>query len=80
VRSVLELGEALDMQIIAEGIEDEHQLTSLSDLRCGVGQGFYFAPPLDADDVSALLGRGNVSPPREGAEAAVLGTPPRPSG
>jgi EAL domain-containing protein (putative c-di-GMP-specific phosphodiesterase class I) len=61
VRSVLELGEALDMQIIAEGIEDQNQLTSLSDLSCSVGQGFYFAPPLDAYDVSALLGK--VSPP-----------------
>jgi diguanylate cyclase (GGDEF)-like protein/PAS domain S-box-containing protein len=80
VRSVLELGEALDMQIIAEGIEDENQLTSLSDLRCSVGQGFYFAPPLDAEDVSALLGTGKVSPPSDGAEAAVLGTAPPPSG
>jgi diguanylate cyclase (GGDEF)-like protein/PAS domain S-box-containing protein len=55
VRSVLELGDALDMQIIAEGIEDQSQLSSLSDLRCGVGQGFYFAPPLEADAVNALL-------------------------
>jgi EAL domain-containing protein (putative c-di-GMP-specific phosphodiesterase class I) len=80
VRSVLELGEALDMQIIAEGIEDVDQLTSLSDLRCTVGQGFYFAPPLDADDVSALLGTGKGSPLPNSAEAAVPGTPPPPSG
>jgi diguanylate cyclase (GGDEF)-like protein/PAS domain S-box-containing protein len=80
VRSVLELGEALDMQIIAEGIEDENQLTSLSDLSCSVGQGFYFAPPMDADDVSALLSTGNMSPPSKGAAAAVPGTSPPPSG
>jgi diguanylate cyclase (GGDEF)-like protein/PAS domain S-box-containing protein len=80
VRSVLELGEALDMQIIAEGIEDVNQLTSLSDLRCSVGQGFYFAPPLEAADVSALLGTSKVSLPLRGAEAAVPGTPPPPSG
>jgi diguanylate cyclase (GGDEF)-like protein/PAS domain S-box-containing protein len=80
VRSVLELGEALDMQIIAEGIEDVNQLTSLSDLRCTVGQGFYFAPPLDADDVSALLGSGKGSPSREGAEATAAGSFPPPSG
>jgi diguanylate cyclase (GGDEF)-like protein/PAS domain S-box-containing protein len=55
VRSVLELGDALDMQIIAEGIEDQSQLSSLSDLRCGVGQGFYFAPPLEANAVDSLL-------------------------
>jgi diguanylate cyclase (GGDEF)-like protein/PAS domain S-box-containing protein len=80
VRSVLELGEALDMQIIAEGIEDVNQLTSLSDLRCSVGQGFYFAPPLEAADVSVLLGTSKVSLPPRGAEAAVPGTPPPPSG
>jgi diguanylate cyclase (GGDEF)-like protein/PAS domain S-box-containing protein len=80
VRSVLELGEALDMQIIAEGIEDVNQLTSLSDLRCSVGQGFYFAPPLEAADVSVLLGTSKVSLSPRGAEAAVPGTPPPPSG
>jgi EAL domain-containing protein (putative c-di-GMP-specific phosphodiesterase class I) len=68
------------MQIIAEGIEDVNQLTSLSDLRCSVGQGFYFAPPLEAADVSVLLGTSKVSLPPRGAEAAVPGTPPPPSG
>jgi EAL domain-containing protein (putative c-di-GMP-specific phosphodiesterase class I) len=74
VRSVLELGEALDMQIIAEGIEDEGQLTSLSDLSCSVGQGFYFAPPLNAADVDALLGSDKGSPQvDDGAGTAVVG-------
>jgi EAL domain-containing protein (putative c-di-GMP-specific phosphodiesterase class I) len=49
------------MQIIAEGIEDQGQLSSLSALRCGVGQGFYFAPPLKADDVGSMLS-GETSP------------------
>ena len=55
VRSVVELGEALDMQIVAEGIERQDQLDSLSGLSCDVGQGYFFARPLDGAAMSALL-------------------------
>ncbi|HEV7846348.1 MAG TPA: EAL domain-containing protein [Thermoleophilaceae bacterium] len=55
VRSVVELGEALDMQIIAEGIEGQGQLDSVTGLRCDIGQGYFFAPPLDADAMRSLL-------------------------
>jgi diguanylate cyclase (GGDEF)-like protein/PAS domain S-box-containing protein len=55
VRSVVELGEALDMQIIAEGIEGQGQLDSVTGLRCDIGQGYFFAPPLDADAMRALM-------------------------
>jgi diguanylate cyclase (GGDEF)-like protein/PAS domain S-box-containing protein len=62
VRSVVELGEALEMEIIAEGIEHRQQLDSLSELRCTVGQGFYFARPMDAEDVTELLRSGPAAP------------------
>jgi EAL domain-containing protein (putative c-di-GMP-specific phosphodiesterase class I) len=55
VRSVVELGEALDMQIIAEGIEAQGQLDSVTGLRCDVGQGYFFAPPLDANAMRDLM-------------------------
>ena len=48
VRSVVELGEALDMEIVAEGIERRDQLDHLSEMRCNIGQGYFFARPLDA--------------------------------
>jgi len=55
VRSVVELGEALDMQIVAEGIERQDQLDCLSGLQCDVGQGYFFARPLDQSAMSTLL-------------------------
>jgi len=55
VRSVVELGEALDMQIVAEGVERRDQLDSLSDMRCNIGQGYYFARPLDSSRMSELI-------------------------
>jgi diguanylate cyclase (GGDEF)-like protein len=60
VRSVVELGEALDMQIIAEGIEAQGQLDSVTGLRCDIGQGYFFAPPLDAAAMRTLLNDGTA--------------------
>jgi Amt family ammonium transporter len=55
IRSVVELGEALDMQIVAEGIEGQEQLDSVTGLRCAIGQGYFFSPPLDATAMRAML-------------------------
>jgi EAL domain-containing protein (putative c-di-GMP-specific phosphodiesterase class I) len=62
VRSVVELGDALDMQIIAEGIEVQGQLDSVTGLRCDIGQGYFFAPPLDVDSMRTLLSGGDAVP------------------
>jgi EAL domain-containing protein (putative c-di-GMP-specific phosphodiesterase class I) len=55
IRSVVELGEALDMQIVAEGIEGKEQLDSVAGLRCAIGQGYYFSPPLDSEAMRRML-------------------------
>jgi EAL domain-containing protein (putative c-di-GMP-specific phosphodiesterase class I) len=55
VRSVLEMGEALEMDIIAEGIEDHSQLDSLRALSCGIGQGFFFSRPLSPTEIADLV-------------------------
>jgi diguanylate cyclase (GGDEF)-like protein/PAS domain S-box-containing protein len=68
VRSVVELGEALDMQIIAEGIEVQGQLDSVTGLRCDIGQGYFFAPPLDADAMRSLLNDEAVPAPPPSSE------------
>jgi diguanylate cyclase (GGDEF)-like protein/PAS domain S-box-containing protein len=73
VRSVVELGEALNMQIIAEGIELQGQLDSVTGLRCDIGQGYFFAPPLDADAMRGLL-NGDAPPPAP-AEAPTADVP-----
>jgi predicted signal transduction protein with EAL and GGDEF domain len=65
VRSVVELGGALDMQIIAEGIELQGQLDSVTGLHCDIGQGYFFAPPLDAAAMRDLLNGGDPPPPPE---------------
>jgi diguanylate cyclase (GGDEF)-like protein/PAS domain S-box-containing protein len=55
IRSVVELGEALKMQIVAEGIEGQEQLDSVAGLRCEIGQGYFFSPPVFPDGMRLVL-------------------------
>ena len=48
VNAIVNLGHALHMQIVAEGVETEAQRVFLQSLGCGQYQGFLFAPALDA--------------------------------
>ena len=47
--AVLALGTTLKLDVVAEGIEQPEQWTSLRDLGCEFGQGFFFARPMDAE-------------------------------
>ncbi len=51
VSSVITMGANLGISIVAEGIENEAQLTKLSEYGCPIIQGYYFSKPLDAEGV-----------------------------
>ncbi|MCM1981459.1 bifunctional diguanylate cyclase/phosphodiesterase [Lyngbya confervoides] len=55
VRSVISMAQALQMEIVAEGIENYQQTHCLSTLNCCFGQGFLYAPPLSGADAANLL-------------------------
>jgi EAL domain-containing protein (putative c-di-GMP-specific phosphodiesterase class I) len=55
VRAILALGEALSVNVIAEGIETQEQLNALLDLGCVFGQGFLLAEPLTIEDCELAL-------------------------
>ncbi|MGR6967769.1 putative bifunctional diguanylate cyclase/phosphodiesterase [Geodermatophilus sp. URMC 61] len=55
VRGLVDLGRALDLEVVAEGVESEAQRARLLDGRCVSGQGFLFAAPLEATDAELLL-------------------------
>jgi diguanylate cyclase (GGDEF)-like protein len=48
VRAIVQLAQALQMKVIAEGVETEPQRAFLAELGCDEFQGFLFAPALDA--------------------------------
>ena len=54
--AIVKLGEALHLTTVAEGIEDEAQLERLVQLGCDVGQGYFFAKPMDVQAVLQYLG------------------------
>jgi EAL domain-containing protein (putative c-di-GMP-specific phosphodiesterase class I) len=53
--AVLALGETFDIDVVAEGIEFAEQWTTLRDLGCELGQGFYFARPMEQQTVLGYL-------------------------
>ncbi|MCZ7529969.1 MAG: PAS domain S-box protein [Acidimicrobiia bacterium] len=56
VTAVISLADALDMKVIAEGVESSEQLAELLALGCDYAQGFFFAPPQPAGDLEVLIG------------------------
>jgi len=55
VRAIITLGHALDLTVIAEGVETQEQLQYLSSLGCDVVQGFLFSKSLEARVFEELL-------------------------
>lgn len=53
VRSIIDLGRALGLAVVAEGIEDEAQRTLLAGMGCPIGQGYLFGRPINAEDFAA---------------------------
>jgi diguanylate cyclase (GGDEF)-like protein/PAS domain S-box-containing protein len=47
--AVVAIGQTLELDVVAEGIELVEQWNTLRDLGCDHGQGFYFARPMDED-------------------------------
>ncbi len=58
VGALVELGHALGLSVVAEGVESDTQLAHLRDLGCDGAQGYLFSRPLPEDGVQALLGAG----------------------
>jgi diguanylate cyclase len=55
VSAVINMGRSLNMRVVAEGIQNRDQLEFLKDRQCPEGQGFYFGPPVAANQMTELL-------------------------
>jgi diguanylate cyclase (GGDEF)-like protein len=54
-QAIVELGRALRLDMVAEGIETQDQADWFRALGCALGQGFHFARPMPGDDVDRYL-------------------------
>jgi len=57
VKAIIVLGHTLNMQIVAEGVENEAQLAQLEAFDCDLIQGYHVSRPLGTQDMEALLAR-----------------------
>jgi diguanylate cyclase (GGDEF)-like protein len=55
VESTVELGHNLGLSVVAEGVEDAETRAALTAIGCDVAQGYHFARPLPALEVTRLL-------------------------
>jgi diguanylate cyclase (GGDEF)-like protein len=62
IHTLVQLGKTLDIETLAEGIEDESQLHALQREDCDSGQGFWFSRPLEAGALEPFLRTHDVAP------------------
>jgi diguanylate cyclase (GGDEF)-like protein len=58
VDAILRLAAALDLDVVAEGIERASQARTLRTLNCALGQGYLYARPADAREIESQFGSG----------------------
>ena len=55
VRTILNLAENLDMDVVAEGVETQEQMSLLRNLSCQSGQGYFFSKPMTVEEAERIL-------------------------
>lgn len=71
VEAVIQLGDTLGYETVAEGVETAAQLAVLREVGCDLGQGYHLHEPLPADTIDALLRAG-----RPASTSALAGVMP----
>ncbi len=56
-QAIVAMGIALKMTIVAEGVETREQMNWLLDHGCHIGQGYFFSPPVPAEEVHQVIER-----------------------
>jgi EAL domain-containing protein (putative c-di-GMP-specific phosphodiesterase class I) len=57
VRSTIDLAHAMEMEVVAEGVETPAALALLAVMGCDMAQGYYISRPVAFDQVTAFLDR-----------------------
>ena len=50
VKNMIDLAHILDMKVVAEGVEQEHQMKKLKEYGCDIIQGYYYSKPLSTKE------------------------------
>ncbi len=55
IQNIISIGKSMEIQVLAEGVEDIEQIEMLKDSGCDLYQGYYFAKPMNRDDLLDYL-------------------------
>jgi len=55
ISAMISLAHALNLQVVAEGVEEEAELNVLREHGCEYVQGYYFSKPLSVGDFTNLI-------------------------
>ncbi|KAB7668428.1 EAL domain-containing protein [Bacillus sp. B1-b2] len=55
LKTMIEMGNNLGLNVIVEGIEEENQINLLLDYHCYLGQGYFFSEPVNAIELEDML-------------------------
>lgn len=55
IKAIIDMAESLNYNVLAEGVETDLQLNFLKNIKCKVGQGYYFAEPMPAQELETLM-------------------------
>ena len=69
--NMIGLARSLRLEAIVEGVETPEQLAFVRDQRCALAQGYYFSPPVPADDFARLMREERPAPLTRDASAPV---------
>ena len=63
IMSIISLAKSMNFDVIAEGVELDHQLKQMKGLKCKFGQGFLFSKPMRPDEIEAWVGTEELKTP-----------------
>lgn len=55
IKSMIDLSHDLGLEVVVEGVETKEDVECLSELKCYIGQGYYFYKPMPANELEKLL-------------------------
>jgi EAL domain-containing protein (putative c-di-GMP-specific phosphodiesterase class I) len=77
-QAIVDLGRALSLDMIAEGIETQDQADWFRNLGCRLGQGYHYGRPMPAADLERYLRRATGAAARRARGRARVDAPPTP--
>jgi diguanylate cyclase (GGDEF)-like protein len=55
IKAIIQMAQAMQLKVVAEGVEEVEQLVFLSSIECDIIQGYFFSTPLPADELKEFV-------------------------